>query len=626
MRFPGPAGRWAAAAAVAVWIGALAGIHAGATVALAPGVAAVAALASRRTAAGALLALVCAGILSGGAAAARADATLRAPIPEGHISITGVVAEDGSDKRPGVIRPETLGADPEIVPWRGPALAVDLGPGMALVAGDRVRIEGIARARPGTVRGDPVAGRIQATGLERIGSGRGPLFAVGNAIRRRVSSVISSESPADALLSGFLIGDTSKLPASDVDALRRSGLTHYVAVSGSNVALFLAGWWLITAPLGRGSRRRFALGLVALAVFVVATRWEASVMRAATMAGLALGGAAAGIVIDGWMALGGAVALLLLTSGGLALDVGFQLSAAATAGIMVGAGLATDRTPRWAWTALTAAVAAQISVVPVLLLHFGTIPLLAPVANLLAAPLVSLSTIVGAVAVLTGWPPMVTAASTLAGLVLGIARLAGEWPQLGTRAVLIVAAAGSVALMPRWRPVVAVALAAWLAVVTLGPMVGAAGTNVTILDVGQGDAVLLRSEGHVALIDGGSDPVVLSARLRDHGVDRIDLLVVTHGDADHSAGLAGILSTNGVGRMWVPGHADLGGPLVRLVEEATAAGVVQATARDTSDAPANAPFALVGQLAFRQHDCSTYFFFPSLRRTLSPTYRIPLPL
>lgn len=485
----------------------------------------------------------------------------------------GVVAEDASHQRPGVITPEALAVGAELVPWHGPALAVDVLEGTELVAGDRVRLDGVARVRPGIVRGDPVAGRVAVEGVERVGAGRGPLFAVGNAVRRRVGAVISSGTPADGLLSGFLIGDTSDLPASDVDALRRSGLTHYVAVSGSNVALFLAGWWLLTAPMGRGSRRRFVLGLVGLAVFVVATRWEASVLRAATMAGLALGGAAAGIVVDGWMALGAAVTVLLLTSGGLAVDVGFQLSVAATAGIMVGAGAARDRKPRWAWTVLAAAVSAQIAVVPVLLLHFGTIPLLAPVANLLAAPLVSVSTIAGAIAVVTGWPPMVTLASTLAGFVLGIARLAAGWPQLGVGAVLVVAAAGSAALKRRWRPMVAIVGAAAFATITFGPLLTATGTSVTVLDVGQGDAVLLRSAGRIALVDGGRDPVVLADRLRDHGVGRIDLLVVSHGDADHAAGLVGIMSTHGVGRIWIPSHTDLGETLGRLIEQAIEAGV-----------------------------------------------------
>lgn len=494
-------------------------------------------------------------------------------MPEGPIALIVLVVEDGTSERPGVVRPEAVLVNEEVVRWRGPALGVDLPPGAVLVAGDRVRIDGIARARAGKVRGDPIAGRIAARNVERVGGGRGPLFVVGNAVRRRVASVIPGRSPAEGLVSGFLIGDTSNIPPSDLDALRRSGLTHFVAVSGSNVALFLAGWWLLTSPLGRGSRRRFAIGLVGLAVFVVVTRWEASVLRAATMAGLILGGAATGIAVDGWMALGGAAGLLLLASGNLALDVGFQLSVAATAGILVGAGAAGDRRPRWAWTVLAAAVSAQIAVVPILLWHFGSIPLLSPVANLLAAPLVTVATIVGGLAVVTGWAVLVTIATAVAGVVLTIAGLAAAWPQLGTVAVLVVGAAGAIAINRRLRPVMAFAAALVLAAVTLAPTILPSGPTVTVLDVGEGDAILVRSRGRVALIDGGRDPVVLADRLRSHGVGRIDLLVVTHADADHAGGLDGIVADHGVGRVWVPRFGDLGELVSRLVDDATAAGV-----------------------------------------------------
>ena len=520
-----------------------------------------------------LLALVCAGGISGSLASARTQSTWSALVPEGPITLIALAVEDGTPERPGVVRPEALLVNEEVVRWRGPALAVDLPAGAVLVAGDRVRIEGIGRARPGKVRGDPVAGRIAVQDVERIGNGRGPLFAVGNAVRGRVASVIPGRTPSEGLVSGFLIGDTSNVPARDLDALRRSGLTHFVAVSGSNVALFLAGWWLLTSPLGRGSRRRFAIGLVGLAVFVVVTRWEGSVLRAATMAGLILGGAATGIAVDGWMALGGAASLLLLASGNLALDVGFQLSVAATAGILVGAGAAGNRRPRWAWTVLAAAVSAQIAVVPILLWNFGSIPLLSPVANLLAAPLVTVATIVGGLAVVTGWAVLVTVASSVAGVVLAIARLAAAWPQLGTVAVLVVGATGAVAINRRLRPVVAVVAALVLAAMTVAPVILRSGPTVIVLDVGQGDAILVRSQGRVALIDGGRDPLVLADRLRSHGVGRIDLLVVTHGDADHSGGLDGIVTDHGVGRIWVPEYADLGELVDRLVDDAAAAGV-----------------------------------------------------
>jgi competence protein ComEC len=570
---PGQAGRLAVAAAAATWLGALAGLWFGVPGVIVVATIPIAALVLGRPGVAAVLAFACAGSLSGWAAAARAEATWSAPIPEGHIAVSGIVAEDGGQRRPGVLRPDTLWSGDGSVPWKGPALAVEVPAGARLVAGDRVLVEGTARPRTGVVRGDPVAGRIAAERIERLGTTGGLLFALGNAVRNRVAAVIPSEAATGALLRGFLIGDTDDLPAADADALRRSGLTHFVAVSGSNVALFLGGWWLVTAPFGLGSRRRFLLGLVGLAVFVVATRWEASVIRAAAMAGLVLGGAAAGVVVDGWMALGGAVTLLLLGSGGLALDVGFQLSVAATAGILAGAGLGRDRRPRLAWTALAAAASAQLAVVPVLLLHFGRVPLLSPVANLLAAPLVSVATVLAMAAVLTGWGPLVGLASIPAGIVLGVARVAAGWPQLGPLGVVVGLAVAGIAVVRRWRPLVAVAAAIALSGVTIAPLFGGSATTITALDIGQGDAVLLRSEGRTVLVDGGHDPALLAERLRSHGVGRIDLLVATHGDADHAGGLDGIFASHGVGRLWVPAFAYLGPTLDPIVEQATAAGV-----------------------------------------------------
>ena len=207
---------------------------------------------------------------------------------------------------------------------------------MPLVAGQRVRIVGTSRSVPGRIRGDPIAGRVTISKAEVLGTGGGPFFTIGNAVRDRVRSVLDSSQRSEALVAGFLIGDTSGLSARELDALRRSGLTHFVAVSGSNVALFLAAWWVLTAVVGMGPKRRFVLGVVGLGIFVVATRWEASVLRAAFMAATVLGAAATGIVVDTWVAIGVAVGVLLILSGQLAVDVGFQLSVAATVGIMVG--------------------------------------------------------------------------------------------------------------------------------------------------------------------------------------------------------------------------------------------------------------------------------------------------
>ncbi len=424
------------------------------------------------------------------------------------------------------------------------------------------------------MRGDPIAGRVTIANAEVIGMVGGPVYALGNAVRDRVRAVLDLSQRAQALVSGFLIGDTSGLGTRDLDALRRSGLTHFVAVSGSNVALFLAAWWVATALFGVGPKRRFVLGVIGLAIFVVATRWESSVLRAAFMAATVLGAAATGIAVDTWVAVGVAVSVLLLVSGQLAIDVGFQLSVAATLGIMVGAGMFADRRPRALWATLGAATAAQVAVVPVLLWHFGTVPLMSPLANLVSAPLVTVSTVSGAVAVVTAWVPAIILSATLANGVLAVADVAADWPQLGPSGV---AAVSGIAVLVRWsrtRPLATVGVAALLAIATLVPPSPPSVPTVTFLDIGQGDSVLLRDPGGaVALVDGGRDPLILAEALRRHHIGRIDLLVASHGDIDHIGGFAGILDEHAIGRIWLPDHPDVGVELQELVDHATGEGV-----------------------------------------------------
>lgn len=573
MRSPSRAGWWVLAAAGFIWVGTGGGLRFGIGAAVAIGVLAGAVALWQRTVA-ILLILAAVGAISGAFASARIEATMVADVPEGPVVLIGVVVEDDGPRRPAVVRPEELRRDGEWVAWPGPPLAVGPDPTAPLVAGQRVRITGTMRASPGRVRGDPIAGRVTIGKTEVIGTVGGPLYMVGNAVRDRVRAVLDLSDRAQALVSGFLIGDTSGLGARDLDALRRSGLTHFVAVSGSNVVLFLAAWWVATAFFGVGPKRRFVLGVIGLGIFVVATRWESSVLRAAFMAATVLGAAAAGIAVDTWVAVGVAVGVLLLVSGQLAFDIGFQLSVVATIGIMVGAGMFADRRPRALWATLGAATAAQVAVVPVLLWHFGTVPLMSPIANLISAPLVTGATVSGAVAVLSGWGPAVLVSSTLASGVLAVSEIAARWPQLGPSGVAAVLGIGALVRWPRTRPLATVAIAVFLAISTLATAGAPAVATVTFIDIGQGDAVLLRDPGGgVALIDGGRDPLVLADALRRHHIRRIDLLVASHGDIDHIGGFAGILDDHAIGRIWLPDHPDWGEELEDLVDRASAAGV-----------------------------------------------------
>ncbi len=525
-----------------------------------------------------LLVMLAVGLVSGLMASNRVEATLTAPIPQGPGSVTGILASDAmpyGDRFRLVLRPESWHPDgAQAVSWFGPPLAIVTDEG-GVVAGDRITAEGLLRAAPAFVRGDPVAGRLTAQVIEVVTEAQSPLMLTGNLVRERVHTRLGTlaGSPESALLAGFLIGDIADLPRSDNESLRRAGLTHFVAVSGSNVALVLGAWWLVLGPLGAGNRIRATTGLVVLVVFVVVTRWESSVIRAATMAAIVLGGRAAGLPIDAWTASGGAIAVLLAVSGGLAYDVGFQLSVAATAGVLLGSHLWLHRSPRLLWGALAATISAQVAVVPLLLLHFGTVPLLSPVANLVAAPLVTVATALAGIGVVIGWDAPLLLAEQVARLVLKVARVAGEWPQLGLSGLLAVVVAATLAWKTRLRPLI-LGAAAVVIVVAAIPSGPPSVPTVTFLDVGQGDAILLRDpSGAVALVDGGREPDVLHGALRRYALSRIDLVVVTHGDADHAGGLIGIEDAVEVGRLWIPANQPVGDLIPEIVTALTDRGV-----------------------------------------------------
>lgn len=522
-------------------------------------------------------AVVVAAGVSGALAAGREQAVLAAVLPSGRLVAAGVASTDAVPEREGerfVLRPGHLAVPGGWQAWSGPRLAV-IGPAAGIVAGERVAVEGTLRPGGFFTRSGPVAATVRARRVERLGPATDPLFATGNLLRRRVLAGVDAygERPAAALLAGFLIGDESGLSDGDAEALRRSGLSHFVAVSGSNVALFLAAWWLAAGPLGWGPRRRAVLGLAGLALFVVVTRWEPSVVRAATMAALVLGGRLVGRAVDGWFALGGAVTSLLLVSGELAVDAGFQLSVAATAGVLAGGGLWRHRRPRWAWVALGATVSAQAAVAPLLLVHFGAVPLFAPLTNVVAAPLVAAATSVGGIGVVTGATPLTGVGLLLADGVLSVARFGRDLPQLGWAGVVVLGATAVVSVArPGLRPVLALSGALAVAAVTLPSGGPPEGPEAIFLDVGQGDAVLLWGPaGEVILVDGGPDPAVLRRSLLDRGVRRIDLLVVSHPHADHLSGLAGITGWAAVGRLWHGGRE--GEAVETLLGEMAAAGV-----------------------------------------------------
>ena len=420
-------------------------------------------------------------------------------------------------------------------------------------AGEAIFVSGSMGSRSGRAGGDPFAGVLSVKRVHTTDLGSAPWMAAGNAVRRRSLALLRDGGSSRALLGGFLVGETEAIPEADMEAMRRSGLAHLVAVSGSNVALFLGLVLVALGPLAAGPRRRAVAGLLALVVLVVATRWEPSVVRAAVMAGLILAGRLGGWSLDGLSALATTATLVVAVSGEMAIDVGFILSVLATTGVLVATKLSIDGMPRWLGASLLATLGAQIAVVPVLLSVFGSVPLMSPLTNLVAAPVVAASTAIGAIGVGIGAQPLIDLAVVGSGLVLAVARVSSHWPQLGWGGVVISAGLLAVGSVKSWRPVTVVVGGTVLIVVLVAGGGDLPRPGAVVLDVGQGDAiVVVSSEGKVLLVDGGPDPAVLDVKLSQYGVGRVDLVVLSHVHADHAAGLSAVLGRRPVGEIWFP--------------------------------------------------------------------------
>lgn len=508
-------------------------------------------------------------MVSGLASQFREAQILDAEVPDGQIAmdvevVSGPFAYGEATRY--VIRPRSI----ETTRWAGPPLAAVFRNKEPAEVGDIARVEGVIHPHSLHVRGRPLSATYEIDHFDVIRVSANPFVRLGNLVRARVLSETGDGSAGHSMVAGFLIGDTGGVDEADIEAMRQAGLSHFVAVSGSNVALFLAGWWIVTLPLSLNSRARAWLGLFALGIFVVATRWEPSVVRASGMATLVLVGRLVTWPVDRWMALGLTVLVVLLVSPELSGALGFQLSVAATAGVM--AAPRPSRRPVWLWSVLYVTLGAQLAVAP-LLLRLGTVPLLAPLANLVAAPLVSLSTTIAMAGVLLGSEHLVGIAAWCAEGVLNVAWAARGGPQLNWLGLLVVLVGALGMRTVRLRPLFVSVIAVGIVVGRLqdGPPMA---PTVVFADVGQGDSsILMGPGGEVILIDGGPDPAGAIAELSGRSLKRIDLVIASHRHADHVTGLVPVLKRFPVGLVWHPGHVDPDGPYRELLVEAATLGI-----------------------------------------------------
>ncbi len=418
--------------------------------------------------------------------------------------------------------------------------------------------------------------------------------------------------PEAALGAGIVLGVRSGIAPHIEDAFAVAGLTHVVAISGWNIAIVASLIGAMTAPLARGPGGRWVAALaaaIAISGYVLLTGASPSVVRAALMAAALLVARLGGSTAHALSALMAAALLMLLVSPSVLWDVGFQLSTLATAGLILFAAGIDARLARWPSFIrgpVSLTLAAQITTLPVVVGTFDRLSLVAPLANVLVVPLVPLvmltaaiATVVGAVGPLLPVEVVGAVLSWGAGgiawlllrIMIGAGEMAAALPlaslSMTTPAWFGAAWYPGLAAAIAWRsrraappePSVSVGLVEshastrpgilrlsgrWLArpAPAAGLFIGLLLTitlaglpdgrlHLTMLDVGQGDAILVEApDGSTLLVDGGPDPDLLLQRLGDSlpfWQRSIDVVLLTHPHQDHVAGLPSVLERFQVG-------------------------------------------------------------------------------
>ncbi len=417
--------------------------------------------------------------------------------------------------------------------------------------------------------------QVKAVTMENEGFGDGVVAAVRALRASALANLAAGTDSADSLIAGLVFGNQAATSQSGIsDTFSKLGLSHMIAVSGSHLALVAAMLGVALSAFRMRPVGRAALLSVLLAVYVCLTGFQISAVRAFAMTLIALVGRAASRRAHGPTSLSLAALIILLCTPSSAFSLGFQLSVASVLGLVLFGGLAQSwleaalpgTMPETLASTLSVTLLAQAVTLPLTLPVFGTLPVLSPLANVALVPVMSAVLLLGLV-----WCVLAWVLPQLAALVLIPCRLlaqavcaASSWAQgLGPIAPVV-----DVGTFPLWAAalvLLGLAYAFWpkasrrvawglggagvvavLVLVTTSLVF--APERMVVLDVGQGDAILLQSGGASVLVDTGPDDAVVWALARQ-GVHQLDAVVLTHTDLDHVGGLSYLAGHVGVGEV-----------------------------------------------------------------------------
>ncbi len=420
---------------------------------------------------------------------------------------------------------------------------------------------------------------LRPASIRATGAHRGGLLGALDGVRARTERALSAGVPAPqgALARGMVLGQDGALTDDVREDFRATGLAHLVAASGANVILLATLVLALGAAAGLGLTARLWVAIALVVAYVPLAGAGPSIQRAAVMGAAGLVAALAGRPASRWYALLLAAALTLSWNPHAAADPGWQLSFAAVLSLLalvpaLRTRLSAAGVPRGLDEALAVTIAATLGTAPLIALYFERLSLVSLPANVLAAaavaPVMWLGTIAGAVGQVS--PALAEPVAVLAALPLGYLtwlaeRLAavpfadvavpspGPLGVLGIYAIAPAAVLGwrRLSVRGRRRTRAGGALVAVVAVGAVAVLARPPGAprdlTISFLDIGQGDATLIQHGATNVLVDTGPRDGPVLERLRDAGVRRLDLLVLTHDAADHDGAAREVLGELPVG-------------------------------------------------------------------------------
>ncbi len=468
--------------------------------------------------------------------------------------------------------------------------------------GSTLRVKGYLTRSPGFANRVPVPPggwrlRVKSRLLMELESPPGAVARLSAALRRRVEKAYGAAGPESegrrqgkALARALVLGDASDFPLEWKRGLRVTGVYHLMSVSGVHVALVAGAVWLLGGRLPR--TLRLVLMLASIFSYLLLVGPLPALVRSAVMGSLGVAALLAERPPAAANALGWAVILLLLDHPQAALSVGFQLTVSATAGLLLLAPPLAERwrsrfAPSWLVEPVAASAGAQLATLPWALPKFHLLSPLAPWLNLPAVPWTGLALIASLV-----WTAAALLSPSLAGALLPVLDwLAApfSWPSRTPPEVwfplpavlsplwawLLAGSLGTLLFLPARRALAILITGAACLAVFAGvgrPEPGRPDPELVMIDVGQGDSILLRDGGRAILVDGGGWATgdlggrVLLPALLGEGVRRLDALVMTHPDRDHCGGLVDIAAYLAVDEVWTAPGWDLSGCAGRLLE------------------------------------------------------------